>query len=54
MQLTDYLTPLWVNCLITLGVCLVGGILICLGFYFGLKAGLDEAFRKKEKKKVRK
>lgn len=51
MQLTDYLTPLWVNVLITVGDCLIGGGLVCLGVYLGINAGFDEAIKNEKKRR---
>lgn len=55
MQLIDYLTPVWVNVLIMLGVTIVafGFILlgVCLGVYYGLKSGFNETTKKRRKEK---
>ena len=41
MELTNYLTPLWVNALVMLGVMLIGGGIICGLFALGLKRGIN-------------
>ena len=50
MELIDYLQPMWVNALITLGVCLTGGAFVCVMFALGIKHGLDDFNKKRGKK----
>lgn len=50
MELTSCLQPLWVNALITLGCCLLGGVIVCGLVALGVKHGFDD-FDKKERDK---
>lgn len=49
MELMSYLQPLWVNALITLVYCLLGGLIVCGLVALGIKRGFED--REKRRKK---
>lgn len=45
--------PIWLTGLITLGCCLLGGVIVCVLFALGMKSGIEAGCNQRKIKKAK-